>query len=123
MKFVHLSDLHLGRRLNEVSLLEDQKYILQQIIGIIKAEQADTVLLSGDIYDKSVPSAEAVTVFDDFLSRLNELQVQVLVISGNHDSSERLAFGNKLFSGAGIHLSPVYDGNITPVILSDKEGI
>ena len=122
MKFVHLSDLHLGRRLNEVSLLEDQKYILQQIIGIIKAEQADAVLMSGDIYDKSVPSAEAVTVFDDFLSRLNELQVQVLVISGNHDSSERLAFGNKLFSGAGIHLSPVYDGNITPVILSDDAG-
>ena len=122
MKFVHLSDLHLGRRLGEVSLLEDQKFILQQILRIIKDEKADAVLMSGDIYDKSVPSAEAVTLFDEFLSRLAELKVQVLVISGNHDSSERLAFGNKLFSGAGIHLSPVYNGQVRPVVLSDEEG-
>ena len=107
MKLIHLSDLHLGKRVNEVSMIEDQEYILHQIIRIIKDENADAVLLSGDIYDKSVPSAEAVTLFDEFLSRLAQLKVQVFAISGNHDSPERLAFGNRLMEGAGIHMSPV----------------
>ena len=122
MKFVHLSDLHLGKRVNEVSMIEDQAYILQSIIRIIKDEHADAVLLSGDIYDKSVPSAEAVTLFDSFLSRLAQLKVQVLAISGNHDSPERLAFGNRLMEGAGIHLSPVYNGQVLPVELTDAYG-
>ena len=118
MKLIHLSDLHLGKRVNEISMIEDQTYILQQIIRIIKEENADAVLLSGDIYDKSVPSAEAVTLFDEFLSRLAHLKVQVLAISGNHDSPERLAFGNRLMEGAGIHISPVYGGKLSPVELS-----
>lgn len=122
MKFVHLSDLHLGKRVNEVSMIEDQAYILQSIIRIIKDEHADAVLLSGDIYDKSVPSAEAVTLFDSFLSRLAQLKVQVLAISGNHDSPERLAFGNRLMEGAGIHISPVYNGQVLPVELTDAHG-
>ena len=82
-------------------------------------EKIDAVLLSGDIYDKSVPSAEAVTLFDEFLSRLAQLKVQVFAISGNHDSPERLAFGNRLMEGAGIHMSPVYSGEVTPIVLSD----
>lgn len=122
MKLIHLSDLHLGKRVNEVSMIEDQEYILHQIIRIIKDENADAVLLSGDIYDKSVPSAEAVTLFDEFLSRLAQLKVQVFAISGNHDSPERLAFGNRLMEGAGIHMSPVYSGEVAPIVLSDTYG-
>lgn len=122
MKLIHLSDLHLGKRVNEISMIEDQAYILRQIIRIIQDENADAVLLSGDIYDKSVPSAEAVTLFDDFLSRLAALKVQVFAISGNHDSPERLAFGNRLMAGTGIHLSPVYNGSISPLQLSDEYG-
>ena len=122
MKLIHLSDLHLGKRVNEVSMIEDQEYILQQIIRIIKDEHADAVLLSGDIYDKSVPSAEAVALFDEFLSRLAQLKVQVFAISGNHDSPERLAFGSRLMEGAGIHMSPVYNGEVTPIVLSDTYG-
>jgi len=122
MKLIHLSDLHLGKRVNEVSMIEDQEYILHQIIRIIKEENADVVLLSGDIYDKCVPSAEAVTLFDEFLSRLAQFQVQVFAISGNHDSPERLAFGNRLMEGAGIHMSPVYNGEVAPIVLSDTYG-
>ena len=122
MKLIHLSDLHLGKRVNEVSMIEDQQYILQQILRIVRDENAQAVLLSGDIYDKSVPSAEAVTLFDEFLSRLAQLQVKVLAISGNHDSPERLAFGNRLMEGAGIYMSPVYDGRISPLELSDEHG-
>ena len=122
MKLIHLSDLHLGKRVNEVSMIEDQEYILQQILRIIREENADAVMLCGDIYAKSVPSAEAVTLFDEFLSRLSRLQVQVLAISGNHDSPERLAFGSRLMEGAGIHMSPVYHGAVTPIELTDEHG-
>ena len=122
MKLIHLSDLHIGKRVNEVSMIEDQQHILRQILGIIKIESADAVLLCGDIYDKSIPSAEAVTLFDDFLNSLAQLQVPVFAISGNHDSPERLAFGNRLMEGAGIHISPVYSGAIAPLQLSDAYG-
>ena len=122
MKLIHLSDLHIGKRVNEVSMIEDQEYILHQILRIIKEEKVDAVLLCGDIYDKSIPSAEAVTLFDDFLNRLARLQVRVFAISGNHDSPERLAFGNRLMEGAGIYISPVYDGSISPLQLTDAHG-
>ena len=122
MKLIHLSDLHLGKRVNEVSMIEDQAYVLQQVLRIIKEEKAHAVMLCGDIYDKSVPSAEAVTLFDEFLSRLAQLQVKVYAISGNHDSPERLAFGNRLMEGAGIYMAPVYSGKIAPLQLSDEYG-
>ncbi|MEE0110393.1 MAG: exonuclease SbcCD subunit D [Oscillospiraceae bacterium] len=122
MKLIHLSDLHIGKRVNEVSMIEEQAYILKQILETIDTEQPGAVLISGDVYDKSVPSAEAVTLFDDFLCRLAEKQQQVFIISGNHDSAERLAFGGRLMKGKGIHLSPVYDGNITPITLTDEYG-
>ena len=96
MKLIHLSDLHIGKRVNEFSMLEDQKYILAQILGIVKDEQPDGVILAGDIYDKAVPSAEAVQVFDYFLTELSRLGTAVFLISGNHDSAERLAFGSRL---------------------------
>lgn len=122
MKLIHLSDLHLGKRVNEISMLEDQEYILTQIIQIIDEEQPNAVLIAGDVYDKSVPSAEAVTLFDDFLCRLAKRNLPVLIISGNHDSPERLAFGGRLMEGAGVHLSPVYSGSVSPVTLSDQYG-
>lgn len=122
MKLIHLSDLHIGKRVNEVSMIEDQAYILLQILRMIDEEKADAVLIAGDIYDKSVPSAEAVTLFDDFLCRLAKRKLPVLIISGNHDSPERLAFGNRLLEQSGIHISPVYDGCVQPVTLEDKHG-
>lgn len=122
MKLIHLSDLHIGKRVNEVSMLEDQKYILSRILEIIDAEKPEAVLISGDVYDKSVPSAEAVTVFDDFLWQLSQRKREVFIISGNHDSAERLAFGGRLMEGTGIHLAPVYDGKVFPISLSDAYG-
>ncbi len=122
MKLIHLSDLHIGKRVHEFSMLEDQQYILQQILAIMEDEQPDAVLLAGDVYDKSVPSAEAVEVFDDFLVRLAQRKVPVFIISGNHDSPERLAFGGRLIEPCGIHLSPVYDGRVRPLILTDAHG-
>ena len=122
MKLIHLSDLHLGKRVNEVSMLEEQEGILLQILQIIQNTQPDVLLISGDVYDKSVPPAEAVTVFDDFLCRLAQRRLPVLVISGNHDSPERLAFGNRLMEGSGIHISPVYNGKVEPITLEDQFG-
>jgi exonuclease SbcD len=122
MKLIHLSDLHIGKRVNEVSMLEDQEYILLQILQIIDEEKPQAVLIAGDVYDKSVPSGEAVTLLDDFLCRLATRRLQVLIISGNHDSPERLAFGNRLLEYSGIHISPVYNGQIKPITLEDEEG-
>lgn len=122
MKLVHLSDLHIGKRVNEISMIDDQDHILRQIIHIIDEEKPAAVLICGDVYDKSVPSAEAVTLFDDFLCRLAKRDTQVLIISGNHDSPERLAFGNRLMEHAGIHISNVYDGDVQSVTLTDEHG-
>ena len=122
MKLIHLSDLHIGKRVNEISMIEDQEYILLQILQIIDDEKADAVLIAGDVYDKSVPSAEAVTLFDDFLCRLAKRKIPTLIISGNHDSPERLAFGNRLLELGGIHISPVYDGSVHSVTLTDEHG-
>jgi exonuclease SbcD len=122
VKLIHLSDLHIGKRVNEFSLLEDQRYILEQILAVIDQEQADGVLIAGDIYDKPVPPAEAVQVFDDFLTRLAERKIPVFAISGNHDCAERVAFGARLMSGTGVYLSPVYDGKVTGITLEDEYG-
>lgn len=123
MKFIHLSDLHLGKRVNGFSMLEDQEYILDQILSRIREEHPDGVFLAGDIYDKSVPPAEAVELFDRFLVDLSRLGFQVFIISGNHDSPERLAFGGRLMDASGIHLAPVYSGRIVPFTLQDQYGL
>lgn len=122
MKFIHLSDLHLGKRLNDFSLIEDQKYILDRIIHIIEDEAPNGVLIAGDVYDKTVPTAEAIRLFDDFLTELSKKSIPVFIISGNHDSAERMSFGARLMGSSGIHISGVYEGNITPHILTDNEG-
>ena len=122
MKLVHLSDLHLGKRVNEFSMIEDQEYILTRIINAIDDEKPQVVVIAGDIYDKAVPSAEAVELFDDFLVRLSKRELKVLVISGNHDSPERIAFGSRLMNHSGVYMSPVYDGNIEAISLDDEYG-
>jgi len=122
MKLIHLSDLHLGKRVNEFSMLEDQAYILSQILTVIDAERPDGVILAGDIYDKSIPSAEAVQMLDELLVQLSRRKLQVFLISGNHDSAERLAFGGRLMDAQGIHISPVYDGSVRPITLTDDFG-
>ena len=122
MKFIHLSDLHLGKRVNEFSMIEDQKYILLQTINIIDDEKPDAVIIAGDIYDKSIPSEEAMLLFDDFLLRLSKRNISVFVISGNHDSSVRLSDHSKLVVNQGIYLSPVYDGTLKPVSMEDEYG-
>ena len=122
MKFIHLSDLHIGKRVNEYSMLEDQEYILNQIINIIDEQKPDGVIIAGDVYDKSVPSAEAVALFDYFLVKLSKRNLEVFVISGNHDSPERIAFGGRLMEASRIYMSPVYDGGLSPVTLEDEYG-
>lgn len=122
MKFIHLSDLHIGKRVNEFSMLEDQEYILTKIINIIDEQNPDGVIIAGDVYDKSIPSAEAVELFDDFLVRLSKRDLKVFVISGNHDSAERIAFGGRLMNKSGIYMSPVYNGNVEPVTMTDEFG-
>ncbi len=122
MKLIHLSDLHLGKRVNEYSMLDDQEYILKKILGVIDEEQPDGVIIAGDVYDKSVPPAEAVQLFDEFLVSLARRKLEVFVISGNHDSPERIAFGSRIMDAGGIHMSPVYDGRIKPISLNDAYG-
>ena len=122
MKFIHLSDLHIGKRVNEFSMYEDQEYILSEIIKIIDSEKPDAVLIAGDVYDKSIPPSEAVTLFDRFLCLLSERNLQVFVISGNHDSPERLSFASRLIEKSGVHISPVYNGHIEPFKIEDEYG-
>ena len=122
MKLFHLSDLHIGKRVNEFSMIEDQKYILKRILDLAEEEKPDGIILAGDIYDKQIPSAEAVQVFDEFITRLAGRASPVFIISGNHDSAERLAFGGRLLNSRGIYLSPVYDGSVTKIPLKDQYG-
>lgn len=122
MKLIHLSDLHIGKRVNDISMLPDQMHILTQILRIVDEEKPHAVLIAGDVYDKTVPSAEAVTLFDEFLCSLAERHVPTLIISGNHDCAERLAFAARLLEASGISISPVYDGTVAPVTLRDEYG-
>ena len=122
LKLLHLSDIHLGKRVNGFSMLEDQACVLKQILDIAAAEAPDAVLIAGDVYDKPVPPEKAVELFDDFLVTLANRGTPVFVISGNHDSAERVAFGGRLMDARGIHMAPVYHGEIAPVTLEDAYG-
>ena len=122
MKLLHLSDLHLGKRVNEFSMLADQQYILAKILQIVDDEQPDAVLIAGDVYDKSVPPVEAVELLDGFLVKLAQRNIPVYIIGGNHDSPERLAFCNRLIDAGGIHISPAYGGEVRPLTLTDGYG-
>ena len=122
MKFAHISDLHLGKRVHQISMIEDQKYILDKIVELAAQEEVDGIFIAGDVYDKVYPSAEAVALFDSFLVKLAKEDIKVFVISGNHDSPERIAFLGQLTQKAGVYLSPVYDGEVKKVSLEDVYG-
>ncbi|MBQ8123941.1 MAG: exonuclease SbcCD subunit D [Ruminococcus sp.] len=122
MKIIHLSDLHIGKKLREMPLVEDQRHILGKILDITSQEQPDCVIIAGDIYDRSAPPAEAVAMFDDFLTSLAELGKPVMLISGNHDSPERIAFGGRIMEKRGVYFSPVYSGKVAPITLTDQYG-
>lgn len=122
MKLIHLSDLHLGKRVNGFSMMEDQRYILKQIVELAEQEQPDGILIAGDVYDKGIPTVEAVQLLNDFLCRLANGGIPVFLISGNHDSAERLAFGAELLESRRVHISPVYDGTLKKVTLTDEHG-
>nr|WP_288964041.1 exonuclease SbcCD subunit D [uncultured Mogibacterium sp.] len=122
MKLMHLADLHLGKRVNGFSMMEDQEYILNRILEIMEEEQPDGLLIAGDVYDKTIPPAEAVRLMDDFLTAVAAKHVPVFLISGNHDSAERVAFGHQLMQGSGIWISPMYDGIIRHHTLEDRWG-
>ncbi len=124
MKILHLADLHIGKNVLEQSMIEDQKYMLKEIIEIIKKKEIDIVLIAGDIYDRAIPSSDAVNVLNDFLNALiKELKVEVFIISGNHDSKERLNFGSKIFEKEGLHICTTYDGEIKKYVTKDEYGI
>lgn len=122
MKIIHISDLHLGKRVNEFSMLEDQTYILNSILSVATDEKPKALVIAGDVYDKQVPPADAIELFDAFLYALFKLGIQVFIISGNHDSAERLSFASRLISGSGIFIAPTYNGNIECVTLNDEFG-
>lgn len=123
MKLLHLADLHLGKRLKDYSLYEDQLYILKQVLDLIDQEQPQVVLLAGDIYDKAVPSEEAINLFEYFLEELSARNLQVAIISGNHDSGTRLAFGSRFMAGSGLHFAGTYLGEQQPqLVLEDEHG-
>lgn len=115
VKFIHLADLHLGKRVNGFSMTEDQRHILGQVIGLLDRERIECVMLAGDIYDRPIPSVEAVQLFDDFLTKLAERDVHVFVISGNHDSAERLSFGAHIMETRAVHIASEYDGMVKRV--------
>lgn len=122
MRFAHLSDLHLGKRVHEFSMLDDQRYILEQILTLLDRSAVDAVLLAGDLYDKPVPPAEAVRLLDWFLTELSGRGLPVFAISGNHDSADRVAFGARLLEQSRVYVSPAFAGAPTPVTLEDRYG-
>ena len=122
MRFLHLSDLHLGKRVCEFSMLDDQRFILEQILSLLDETPVDGVFLAGDLYDKPVPPAEAVRLLDWFLTELAARQLPVFAISGNHDSADRIAFGSALLAGSRVYVSPVFSGAPVPVSLTDEYG-
>ncbi len=122
MKFLHISDLHLGKRFSEFSLIEDQQFILYKIINCIDEHKPDALVIAGDVYDKNIPSVEAIKLFDEFLCKLAQRKIQVYIISGNHDSAERMTCGASLMEASGIHFAKAYDGTVSHYMLEDSEG-
>jgi len=117
VKFIHLSDLHLGKRVCEFPMLEEQRHILEEILRVAQRETPDALLISGDIYDRAVPPVEAVQLLEEFLVRLHGLNIAVLMIAGNHDCAQRVAFAAPLLGRSGVHIAPVFDGSLSPVRL------
>ena len=123
MKFMHLADLHLGKRVNEFSMLEDQKHVLDQVLRLMDEEKTEGLIIAGDIYDRQVPSLEAVRLLDYFLTEVAGRHVPVYMIGGNHDSIERISFGARLMSGSGIHMASEYNGTVERITVEDAYGV
>lgn len=121
MKFLHTGDLHIGKKLFEASMLEDQAYILEQIYRIAREERVQAVVLAGDLYDRSVPPAEAVTLMDGFLTRLVQAGIPVIAVSGNHDSPERISFGEKVLEKQGLYMAGIYEDSLRRVEIGEGE--
>lgn len=122
MRFLHLSDLHIGKRVNSYSMIEDQRFALEEILKLVKKEKVKYVVMAGDIYQVPNPSAEAMNLFDDFITKLSNLDITILIIAGNHDSAERLAFAASILKDSKIYISRPYNGEIEKVELSDEYG-
>ena len=122
MKFLHIADLHLGRRMGDISLLEDQEYVLKQIVEIAKDENVDGILIAGDVYQKASPNAEAMTLFNDFVTSVVELGIKVFVISGNHDSDQRISYFSSLIKNAGVYVSEKFEGTLQQITMTDEYG-
>ncbi|MDD2955623.1 MAG: exonuclease SbcCD subunit D [Oscillospiraceae bacterium] len=123
MKFIHTSDWHIGRVMNDFSLLEDQRFLLCQLEALLVRERPDALVVAGDLYDRSVPPADAVALLGGFLSRVaGEMSIPVLAVSGNHDSAQRLAFGSSLLQRSGLYLEGIYRKDIARVTLQDELG-
>ena len=123
MKFLHVSDLHIGKVVNDFSMLEEQRFILDQISGMAVANKVEAVVIAGDIYDRAIPPGEAVTLFDAFLTGLVRAKIQVVMISGNHDSPERISFGGRLFDAQGVHIAGVAQEALTRVKIEGEESV
>ena len=121
MRFIHIADLHLGKQMNDLSLLPDQEYILDQIVSIASEEKADAVLVAGDVYQRASPQAEAMALFDGFVSRLAAQGKRVFVISGNHDSAQRVSYFAALLRASGVYVSEAFDGALQGIPLEDGQ--
>jgi exonuclease SbcD len=122
MKLLHISDLHIGKKVNEFSMLEDQEYILKQILKIADEHNPNGILIAGDIYDKGIPCVEGVTLFDWFLTELYRRRLKVFMVSGNHDSSERIDYGGRIMGENQIHIAGLYQGRLEKITQSDEYG-
>lgn len=123
MRLVHVSDLHIGKKMSETSLVEDQRYIFKEIVRIVREESADCILISGDVFDSSQPSAESTDILDDFLTDLFDIGVKTFMIYGNHDSPERIAYGRSIFKRNNVHVSGSFEGKVESVTVTDGNGI
>ena len=122
MKIAHISDLHLGKNLHSFSLIDDQEYILLEIIKILREKKVDVILIAGDIYDKILPSVEAIRLLRKFINELVQAKIKIFIISGNHDSAERLTFGAEFMTKNDIYFSKIFDGKIEPIVINDDYG-
>ena len=122
MRILHTGDLHIGKTVNNFSMLEDQKYVLTQMVEYVREKNAQVFIIAGDVYDRAIPTAEAVSVFDEFIEKLHETGVTILCISGNHDSPERLSFAQEILEKKGVHFAGVYKGKCKQVRLTDEDG-
>ena len=122
MKILHTSDWHLGKRVNDFPMLDDQKYILNEIVRVVKEEKPDVIIIAGDVYQTSTPAAEAVSLMNEYINQLHALCKQIFVLSGNHDSAERIAFGAEIMNQTGVHFSQVFNSKPQKITLRDEYG-